>query len=225
MTILQEATAPAAPETDPPARGTLLVADRVETVMASLPSTEAVFLVAAGKDGVIEGKKVRRFVDLSTTGARMAARVAQALAPKTIVESHKHEVEQFGVVVKGSLAMIIAGEQRILTPGDTYRIPAGAAHGAPGHDEQRDGRAHRIEHRVARRNLEAPVRRGPEEQAHGRRSGRPGRHRAGRAATSTRIGSGTRSGERSRQPASMSARCGAESLTSRAPFLSFCFSG
>jgi len=51
------------------------------------------------------------------------------LDPKTVVETHKHEVEQFGVVVKGSLAMIIAGEQRILTPGDTYRIPAGSAHG------------------------------------------------------------------------------------------------
>jgi quercetin dioxygenase-like cupin family protein len=52
------------------------------------------------------------------------------LDPKTIVETHKHEMEQFGIVVKGSLAMIIAGEQRILTPGDTYRIPPGAAHGA-----------------------------------------------------------------------------------------------
>src|SRR3954471_3852999 len=50
--------------------------------------------------------------------------------PKVVVETHKREVEQFGVVVKGSLAMIVAGEQRILTPGDTYRIPPGAAHGA-----------------------------------------------------------------------------------------------
>ena len=52
------------------------------------------------------------------------------LEPKTIVETHKHEVEQFGVVVRGSLAMVIAGEQRILTPGDTYRVPPGTAHGA-----------------------------------------------------------------------------------------------
>jgi quercetin dioxygenase-like cupin family protein len=52
------------------------------------------------------------------------------LDPKTVVETHKHEVEQFGVVTKGSLAMIIAGEQRILTVGDTYRIPPGTAHGA-----------------------------------------------------------------------------------------------
>ena len=55
-----------------------------------------------------------------------ATMVIYDLAPKSIVETHKHEMEQFGVVVKGSLAMIIAGEQRILTPGDTYRIPPGA---------------------------------------------------------------------------------------------------
>jgi unsaturated pyranuronate lyase len=49
--------------------------------------------------------------------------------PKIVIDTHKHDVEEFGVVVKGSLAMIIAGEQRILTAGDTYRIPANAAHG------------------------------------------------------------------------------------------------
>ena len=59
-----------------------------------------------------------------------ATMVIYDLAPKSIVETHKHEMEQFGVVVKGSLAMIIAGEQRILMVGDTFRIPAGTAHGA-----------------------------------------------------------------------------------------------
>ena len=48
------------------------VADPVETVMASLPSPDIVLAVATGQDGVIEGKKVKRFLDLSTTGARMA---------------------------------------------------------------------------------------------------------------------------------------------------------
>lgn len=52
------------------------------------------------------------------------------LAPKTVVETHKHPVEQSGVVTKGSLTMVIAGEQRILTPGDTYLVPAGTSHGA-----------------------------------------------------------------------------------------------
>ena len=52
------------------------------------------------------------------------------LAAKTVVESHKHPMEQTGVVTKGSLVMVIAGEQRILTPGDTYRVPPNASHGA-----------------------------------------------------------------------------------------------
>ena len=63
---------------------------------------------------------------LQTNNATM---IVFDLDPKVVVETHKHDVEQFGVVVKGSLTMIIAGEQRILSPGDTYRIPAGAAHG------------------------------------------------------------------------------------------------
>src|ERR1700759_1673843 len=46
------------------------VADRVETVMASLPSLQASLDVATGKGGVIEGKKVKRFVDLSTVGSQ-----------------------------------------------------------------------------------------------------------------------------------------------------------
>ena len=39
------------------------VADQVETVMASLPTPDIVLAVATGKDGVIEGKKVKRFLD------------------------------------------------------------------------------------------------------------------------------------------------------------------
>src|SRR5262245_58944401 len=54
-------------------------ADEVETVMASLPTPDIVLAVATGRDGVIEGKRVRRFVDLSTTGAVMAKRIFTAL--------------------------------------------------------------------------------------------------------------------------------------------------
>jgi quercetin dioxygenase-like cupin family protein len=62
--------------------------------------------------------------------AQQATIVVYDYAPKTIVETHKHDVEQVGVVVKGSLAMVIAGEQRILMPGDSFRIPPGTAHGS-----------------------------------------------------------------------------------------------
>jgi len=51
------------------------VADRVETVLASLPTPDVVFAVAAGKGGLIEGNRLRRFVDLSTTGSVMATRI------------------------------------------------------------------------------------------------------------------------------------------------------
>lgn len=59
-----------------------------------------------------------------------ATLVVYEYAPRTVVETHKHDVEQFGVLVKGSLAMVVAGEQRILTPGDSFRIPPGTAHGS-----------------------------------------------------------------------------------------------
>jgi quercetin dioxygenase-like cupin family protein len=62
--------------------------------------------------------------------AEHATLVVYDYAPKTIIETHKHDVEQVGVVVKGSLAMVVAGEQRILMPGDSYRVPAKTAHGA-----------------------------------------------------------------------------------------------
>ena len=44
------------------------VADRVETVMASLPSLQISEKVATGEGGVIHGKRIKRFIDLSTTG-------------------------------------------------------------------------------------------------------------------------------------------------------------
>jgi quercetin dioxygenase-like cupin family protein len=62
--------------------------------------------------------------------AQHATLIVYDYTPRTVVATHKHDVEQFGVVAKGSLAMVIAGEQRILMVGDTFRIPAGTAHGA-----------------------------------------------------------------------------------------------
>src|SRR6202012_1899329 len=62
------------------------VADRVDTVMASLPSLQASLDVATGKDGVIEGKTVKRFVDLSTVGSQMAVKIHDILAKKNIVQ-------------------------------------------------------------------------------------------------------------------------------------------
>src|SRR6201996_4664540 len=85
------------------------VADRTETVMASLPSLQASLEVATGKDGVIEGKKVKRFVDLSTVGSQMAVKIHDILAKKNIVQLDSPVSGGVGGAEKGTLAVMVSG--------------------------------------------------------------------------------------------------------------------
>jgi 3-hydroxyisobutyrate dehydrogenase-like beta-hydroxyacid dehydrogenase len=95
------------------------VADEVETVMASLPTPDIVLAVATGPDGVIEGRRVRRFVDLSTTGAVMAKRIFAALAAKNIVQIDCPVSGGVTGAAKGTLALMVSGpreEVRAIEP-------------------------------------------------------------------------------------------------------------
>ena len=85
------------------------MADQVETVMASLPTPDIVLAVATGADGVIEGKRVRRFVDLSTTGAVMAKRIFEALKAKNIVQIDCPVSGGVTGAAKGTLALMVSG--------------------------------------------------------------------------------------------------------------------
>src|ERR1700757_4866414 len=85
------------------------VADRTETVMASLPSLQASLDVATGKDGVIEGKKVKRFVGLSTVGSQMAVKIHDILARKNIVQLDSPVSGGVGGAEKGTLAVMVSG--------------------------------------------------------------------------------------------------------------------
>jgi 3-hydroxyisobutyrate dehydrogenase-like beta-hydroxyacid dehydrogenase len=85
------------------------VADRVETVMTSLPSLQISERVATGDGGVIHGKRVRRLIDLSTTGASMAAKIAGALAKKNIVQIDCPVSGGVGGAAKGTLAVMVSG--------------------------------------------------------------------------------------------------------------------
>jgi 3-hydroxyisobutyrate dehydrogenase-like beta-hydroxyacid dehydrogenase len=85
------------------------VADRVETVMASLPTPDIVLAVAAGKGGLIEGNRVRRFVDLSTTGAVMANRIFETLGERDIVQIDSPVSGGVGGAEKGTLAVMVSG--------------------------------------------------------------------------------------------------------------------
>src|ERR1700756_3806496 len=85
------------------------VADRTETVMASLPSLQASLEVATGKDGVIEGQRVKRFVDLSTVGSQMAVKIHDILAKKNIVQIDSPVSGGVGGAEKGTLAVMASG--------------------------------------------------------------------------------------------------------------------
>src|ERR1700760_265494 len=85
------------------------VADRVETVMASLPSLQASLEVATGKDGVIEGKRVKRFVDLSTVGSQMAVKIHDILAKRNIVQIDSPVSGGVSGAEKGTLAVMASG--------------------------------------------------------------------------------------------------------------------
>src|ERR1700761_6944970 len=85
------------------------VADHAETVMASLPSLQASLEVATGKDGVIEGKRVKRFVDLSTVGSQMAVKIHDILAKKNIVQVDSPVSGGVTGAEKGTLAVMVSG--------------------------------------------------------------------------------------------------------------------
>jgi 3-hydroxyisobutyrate dehydrogenase-like beta-hydroxyacid dehydrogenase len=85
------------------------VADRTETVMASLPSLQASLDVATGQDGVIEGQKVKRFVDLSTVGSQMAVRIHDLLKARNIVQIDSPVSGGVGGAEKGTLAVMVSG--------------------------------------------------------------------------------------------------------------------
>ena len=84
------------------------VASKCETVLVSLPTPDIVKAVALGKSGVIEGSKAKTFVDLSTTGPRVAKEVAAGLAQKGITAVDAPVSGGPTGAEKGTLAMMIA---------------------------------------------------------------------------------------------------------------------
>jgi 3-hydroxyisobutyrate dehydrogenase-like beta-hydroxyacid dehydrogenase len=91
------------------ARSPAEVADAAETVMASLPTPDVLLNVATGPSGVIEGKRVRRFVDLSTTGAVMAQRIFETLRARNIVQIDSPVSGGVRGAEQGTLAVMVSG--------------------------------------------------------------------------------------------------------------------
>ena len=50
------------------------------------------------------------------------------LAPDAVVPGHRHENEQLGMVITGTITFTIGDETRELGPGGTWRIPSDTPH-------------------------------------------------------------------------------------------------
>jgi 3-hydroxyisobutyrate dehydrogenase-like beta-hydroxyacid dehydrogenase len=85
------------------------VADRCETVMASLPTPAASLEVATGPAGVLAGSRVQRYVDLSTVGSQTAVRIHDLLAGRGIVALDSPVSGGVGGAEKGTLAIMVSG--------------------------------------------------------------------------------------------------------------------
>jgi 3-hydroxyisobutyrate dehydrogenase-like beta-hydroxyacid dehydrogenase len=87
------------------------VASAAEIVLASLPTPPIVQTVALGPNGIGEGTKVKIFIDVSTTGSTVAARVAEALAAKGIVAVDSPVSGGIAGAEKGTLAVMVSCPQ------------------------------------------------------------------------------------------------------------------
>ncbi len=84
------------------------LANKAETIFLSLPNPEIVNGASLGKDGLIDGNKVKRVVDFSTIGPRMAGIVATALAAKNIIYVDAPVSGGLRGAREGTLAVMVA---------------------------------------------------------------------------------------------------------------------
>jgi 3-hydroxyisobutyrate dehydrogenase-like beta-hydroxyacid dehydrogenase len=89
------------------------VASRAEIVMASLPVPAVVEEVAVGKDGISSGSRVKTFLDLSTTGPRVAKAIAAKLAERGITAIDAPVSGGVAGAVKGTLAVMTSGPKPV----------------------------------------------------------------------------------------------------------------
>jgi 3-hydroxyisobutyrate dehydrogenase-like beta-hydroxyacid dehydrogenase len=84
------------------------VASAAEVVLASLPTPDVVKRVALGEGGVIEGSRVKIFIDVGTTGPKVAAELAEGFAARGITAVDAPVSGGVGGAKKGTLAVMLA---------------------------------------------------------------------------------------------------------------------
>jgi 3-hydroxyisobutyrate dehydrogenase-like beta-hydroxyacid dehydrogenase len=95
------------------------VASQADIVMASLPTPDIVKSVALGSNGIIAGTKAKIFIDLSTTGPRVAGEIAKELEKKGIIAVDAPVSGGPAGAEKGTVAVMVSGPKHLaedLTP-------------------------------------------------------------------------------------------------------------
>jgi 3-hydroxyisobutyrate dehydrogenase len=85
------------------------VASKAETVLVSLPTPEVVREVALSTNGIVKGSMARTYVDLSTTGPKVAEQVADGLAEKPIEVLDAPVSGGVSGAKKGTLTVMVSG--------------------------------------------------------------------------------------------------------------------
>lgn len=88
-------------------------AGMADYVFLSLPMPDVVRSVALGAGGLIEGTRARAVIDLSTTGPRVVAEVAERLGEKDIATLDCPVSGGVAGAEKGTLALMAAGERSL----------------------------------------------------------------------------------------------------------------
>lgn len=97
-----------------PADSPAAAASAAEIVLASVPTPPIVQAVALGPKGIVEGSRVKIFIDVSTTGATVAKAVAEGLAPKGITAVDAPVSGGIAGAEKGTLAVMVSCPENIL---------------------------------------------------------------------------------------------------------------
>lgn len=90
------------------------VASAAEIVLASVPTPPIVQSVALGSKGIVEGSRVKIFIDVSTTGATVAKQVAAGLASKGITAVDAPVSGGITGAEKGTLAVMLSCPEKVL---------------------------------------------------------------------------------------------------------------
>jgi len=91
------------------------VASTCEIVITCLPTPSVVESVALGLNGIVEGKRVKVFIDMSTTGATYAKRIARKLAEKNITAVDAPVSGGLAGAERGTLAVMVSCSDEVLS--------------------------------------------------------------------------------------------------------------